>query len=860
MYQAIFFDYQTRTVHLRDSNEGWAHFSYQPTYYKLHPNGEFPTLDGKRCNPTTKYNKEDPELYEKDVDINLRVLLDIYKEFDEPPAWHNKVFLDIETEMGGAINLFYCQNAPVKVTAIALYDGNAKQYYAYILDEADTIPSSNKEFTTVIPCKTEKILLQSFLSKWIEIDPTIVVHFNGDSFDIPYLYNRMRRVLGEQKANSLSPIGIVQLDNYDMEMPYKIAGVNSMDMMRLYKKFIPKQQPSYSLDNICLRELGYGKIKYTGSLDHLFRTDIQAYIDYNINDVKLIVDLEEKLKFIELAITVSHLGHVPYSYVFQSTRLLEGVIMSFCKRKGIISPNKPTTDNPLLKTPFGDEETSFAGAYVMEPKPGLYGWVADLDLTSLYPSNSLLLNCSPETFLFKIVTDDPFDDTWNLKDMKMKDQNVKVQVEKSDGRIQYLKLSKLVKFIEENNATISPNGVAFDSSSPGILSEVMLDWFYKRKYYKDLMKEVGKKGDMKQYAFYNLLQGIYKILLNSQYGIMGVKSCRYSDGKDMIASAITSVGRLVITESATFVDDMINIDCGFTGDDAKTHIVISDTDSIIFSCEALLKVNNINPKDDEAVLPFIRAKSKEYADRLNVFYKTFSKERFNSDNNRLEMKSEMITKKLYISAAKQYAQYIVEKEGVRVEELDFKGVDFIKANFPKIFRDFTQDLMKQILFDAPKSKIDEDILKFREKFKTLPLEDISKPTGINKLKEYLKSKPKPGSIFSTFLPKAPVNTKAATYYNDLLRFKELDKNHPIIQIGDKIRWCYLHKNPYNIEVLAYSEINPPEEILEFMRKYMDREAIFDRNLVLKLQKIYSNIGWGTINFNSNANRFLKFLT
>lgn len=562
MYQGIHFDYRESKAYVRDDNEGIVSFHYKPTYYRLDPRGKFRTLDGKTVSPTQQYDKYDTSLYEKDVDKNLSVLLDLYKEYDDVPEGHRKVFLDIETEIGGSINLPYCEKAPVKVTAIALYDSQCKQYYVWILDESKRIKESIKDDTIVIPCSTENELLSLFLDRWENIDPTILVTWNGDSFDVPYLYCRMKRRLGEKDANRLSPIGIVRKDDFDLKMPYKIALVNSIDYMRCYKKFIPKQQPSYALEAICMTELGKGKIKYEGSLDVLFKTDIDKFIEYNVNDVRLIVELDEKKKFLDLAIKVSHIGHVPYHYIYQSSKLLEGVIMTYLKRNNIVSPNKPTTNNPELKKSFLDDESEdddkFAGAYVMDVIPGLYGWNFDLDLTSLYPSILLFTNASIETLLFKLIKDDPFDMSWTLEQMKQKDQSIKITIENVDGILKEMRLSKLVKFIEKNNIIITPNGTGFISDKTGMMCDVVQDWFNMRKHYKNLMKDAGKAGDTALYNFYDIIQSIYKILLNSIYGVMGLPSFRYSDGKDIIAESVTVTGRFVITTTGDWINEKIN--------------------------------------------------------------------------------------------------------------------------------------------------------------------------------------------------------------------------------------------------------------------------------------------------------------
>jgi DNA polymerase elongation subunit (family B) len=864
MYNAIYYSYRDRVCHLRDDNEGWHEFQYQPTYYKLHPEGKYATLDGKRANPTKKYDKDDKTLYEKDVDKCLTILLDIYRDSDDVASYQNKVFLDIETERGEAINLGYCQRAPMKVTAIALYDEQGKHYYAYVLDEAKLLESSSNDSTSVISCHTESTLLLRFLDKWKEIDPTIVIHWNGDSFDIPYLYNRMKKIVGAKNANSLSPLNIVEFDERDPLMPYKIAGISSLDYMRLYKKFIPRQQPSYALEAISQKELGKGKIKYDGSLDKLFKEDIAKFIEYNINDVRLIVEMDLKKKFIDLAVMVCHMGHVPYQYVYESSRVLDGAIMTYLKRKEIVSPNKPTTTHPelraMMNTDSDEEDEKFAGAYVKEPIPGLYGWNFDLDIESEYPSAGILLNVGIETFKFKVAVEDGWDDSWNLKEMKLKDPNQEIYVENIDGELRPTTVGTVVQLIEKNSFTVSPNGVVFDASYTSILSEVMNSWFIKRKEFKQTMIKYGKEGNHKMESFYDLYQQVMKVFLNSIYGCLGLKSFRYSDGKDYLASAITATGRVIITRSADYANAKYHREYDSDASDIVDYCLMSDTDSMYLAADQILKARGISLEDDAAAIPEMRRISKEFADDLNNYYATeFTKAYFNSSNNRVKIKSETIAKSLYISAKKQYAQYIVDKEGITKSEFDYKGLDFTKSSYPPLFRDFVKSLIEDVLFGKKKAHIDKRVIEFRERFKSFDITEVAKPTGINKYKEYIGIKPTAGKIFSTVRPHCPVNTKASIFHNDLLMFKRLNKTYPVIQPGDKILWIYLKANPYNIDVIAINKNEPCPDIYEFMVKYLDRETMFDKTLVKKLDKIYENLSWGNINLNPKVGKFMKFL-
>ena len=764
--------------------------------------------------------------------------------------------------MGGGINNAYCTKAPVKVTAVALYDDNSKEYFVYVLDEAGILSSSVKNNTNVIPCKTEKILLQSFLDKWIELDVTVLVTWNGDSFDIPYLYNRMRRVLGQNKANQLSPIGIVKEDQFDMKAPFKIAGVNSLDYLRLYRKFIPKQQPSYALDAIATAEIGKGKIKYEGTLDNLFRTDIDKFIAYNVNDVQLIVEIDEKKKFIDLAIMVASIAHVPYHYVYETSRICEGAIMCFLKKNGIVSVNKPTTTFPELKFKFeseSEDDEKFPGAWVLAPTPGLERWVLDCDLESLYPCIIKNLNIGTESYLGRIVTEDNEDISWGLDDIKNRDPLSTIQIESNDGKYKYVTIRKLISLIEENDILISPNGVMFDSYKMSAVCSVVSEWFTLRKTYKGKMISAGKAGDHKMEKFYDIWQAAIKVCLNAIYGSLGLTSFRYGDPAKLLAIAVTMTGRSVNQGSIKFAEDKFNKELGAN----HKYAVMADTDSAFYKLEDILlhRHPDLDMTDDEKVMEKIRLIAIELPKEINEYYLDYSRNKLNRKGEQyFRTKSEVIYKRLYISGAKQYAAYMVEKEGIVKAEFSFVGLDFIKSSYPRLYKEFTQQLVKDILFDKPKSYIDTCILDFREKFKTLPLEEAAKPTGMNKnLKDYIQRGPAAGTIFSTPKKGAQAHFKAAFYYNDLLNFKGLADKHYPIQTGEKFKWVYLKKNEYNIDVLGFNLVDPPEEIMSFIRKYMDREMLFDKNLVNKLQRIYSNLGWGIINYNKNVHRFIRFL-
>ena len=559
MYQAAFYDRTSYTYHLRDDERGWIDFKYTPELYRIDPTGELETLDGKRAIAVQKYDWKDNSLYEKDVDKLTRVLIDLYKESDDSPKWHNVVYFDIECEIGGALTTEYIKSAPMKITSISVYDNTTKRFYCYILDEKNLLKEATNGDKIVIPFKTEKELLSKFLDLWEELDPTIISGWNSGFFDIPYLYYRIRNVLNQTEAERLSPLRKLNFTEWDQSQPIELGGINHLDYMLLFKKFIVKQEPSYKLGDIGTKYVKLGKVEYEGSLDRLSQDDINKFIEYNLRDVEIIIELEKKLKFIDLTVAICHLCHVPYEQIYLSTVLNDGAILTYLKRQDIVSPNKPTTINPLLKESTNDE---YAGGYLKDPTPGLYEWVIDLDFTSLYPSIIRSLNIGIETLVGRIVNKDKYDNQWTYSELVDMDPNTLVTIEKlkEDFTLARTQVSvgKIVKMIESNKWVTAASGAIFRTDKPSVVCEVLTDWFNKRVEYKNLMKKAYKAGDAIKGEFYNRRQHAYKILLNSVYGCYAINSWRYTDGHKIISSAITLTGQRVTVEAIKFVNDYIN--------------------------------------------------------------------------------------------------------------------------------------------------------------------------------------------------------------------------------------------------------------------------------------------------------------
>ncbi|HEX5186308.1 MAG TPA: 3'-5' exonuclease, partial [Nitrososphaeraceae archaeon] len=232
MFQAIHYDRLAKEYYIRDDKFGWKKEKYYPKYYYLDENGDIPTLDGNYCRQINRVSDwYDPNLLEKDVDKLTRYLVDHYYEDDNPPSFQNIGYLDIETEIVGALTTETIKAAPMGITSIALFDQSNNKKYCWILDKEQNIQITSQDNVEVIPCKDERELLELFLDKWEECEFTIVIGWNSGFFDIPVLYYRIIKILGYDNALRLSPIKKIIINEMDEEQPVVLGGLNHLDYM-----------------------------------------------------------------------------------------------------------------------------------------------------------------------------------------------------------------------------------------------------------------------------------------------------------------------------------------------------------------------------------------------------------------------------------------------------------------------------------------------------------------------------------------------------------------------------------------------------------------------------------------------------
>jgi len=504
-------------------------------------------LGGEPLKKVRKWDKENNKLHFHDMTPYQKFLVERYGIDDEPSTTHREIFFDIETEWGDALTEEYIKSAPKKVTSIAWYDKQVDEWGILILDKKSQLSRTKAKNKEIIPCATEDELLLKFLEKFREIDPDIIVGWNSDYFDVPYLYYRMCKVLGEDVARYLSPIGYVRETPWYKDQYIQIAGVESLDYMRLHKKFSWADEPSFKLDAIGEKYVGMKKVEYEGNLDDLFETDIHKFIQYNFVDVEILKLLDEKLEYLSLVKNLSHKGKHNYSEVYANTKTQDGAISAYLLSEKIVPPAKER--NPLSKK-------NYAGGYLFCPKAGIYNYVFDEDLTSLYPSIIMTINIGKETMVGRIIDADDRNNRLGLNDLLKRDPEEELMIENAKRNRTRVSVRRLISMIQQNELSISANGVMFNTNRESVLSTILKKWFDERVMYNNLKKKAFKEGNKELGAGFHMKQYTMKILLNSLYGATALGSFRY--GNVILSEAITLSGQRIIQESALVANRHMN--------------------------------------------------------------------------------------------------------------------------------------------------------------------------------------------------------------------------------------------------------------------------------------------------------------
>jgi DNA polymerase elongation subunit (family B) len=806
---------------LWDDKRGYLVIPYKKYAYIKNSTGQHFTLDGDKVKKIFKWEDKTPGLHESDVLQTTRFLVDQYTDSDEVSVGHRKVFFDIEVEVtDGFPDPMKASN---KITSISLYDEITKTYFAYVLDEKKQLQNYTKDDKIVEFFTTEYELLTSFFRKYSEIQPTILSGWNSDSFDVPYLYNRAVRVLGKDVATMLSPIGQIYYSEYKKK--YTIAGVNQLDYLHLYRKFSPIQQSSYRLDYIGEVEVGLKKIDYEGTLNDLYEKDLKKFVKYNIRDVQILVELDEKLDFIDIARGIAHIGHVPYEDVFMSSRYLEGAILVYLKKLGVVAPNKPPRPKKL--------EDKFAGAYVQDPQRGRHEWVFDLDITSMYPSVIRSLNISPETKIGKV-------EEWKAEDFIKTNHKQTYELKNSRGKkVGKLTETELKDYLDSQTISIASNGVMYRTDKQGLIPALLSKWFNERVEMRKLVRKFNEQGDKKKEEYFDRRQYLQKILLNSLYGVLGLPVFRFYDIDN--AEATTLTGQTLIKFSKKITNHFYNKELGTD----KDYVIYIDTDSIFASAVPLIENRYPNEKLSETMMTQrIMEVCGEVQDYLNQSYNYFAKKFLNVEDHVFDIKQEVIAKTALFVVKKRYGLNIINDAGRKVNKIQVKGLDTVRSNFAIAMKELLGQVLQDILAKVPKEKIDERISIFKRNMNNLHFDVMANPIGVKGIGKYISKDEE--SSFAKYKKGAPVHVKAAINYNSLLDYWYEGRKYEKITNGSKIRWVYLKDNEFGFDTIAYKGYEDPREILDLIKNKIDSSRMFEQALKKKIGMFYESMGWEAV--------------
>ena len=686
---------------------------------------------------------------------------------------------------------------------------------------------NDDETVTYHKCRDEYDLCKKFLSDWNSNPPDVISGWNIKFFDIPYLVNRFTKLFGEDETRKLSPWGLINsrkavVNNRELTA-YEFVGISTLDYIELYRWYAPggKSQESYRLDNIAQVELGEGKISYDEfeNLHQLYRLNYQKFIEYNIKDVDLILKLENKLKLIELGLTLAYDTKTNYEDIFAQTRMWDALIYNYLLDKNIVVPPK------IVK----NKSEAFEGAYVKDPQTGMHPWVASFDLNSLYPHLMMQYNISPETLV------QPTDYTDEMRNIIMEG----VSVDKL--------LTKSVNLSNMSGYTITPNGQFFRTDKQGFLPKMLEEMYVDRSKFKKMMIQAKKDYEVatdpkKKYelknkiARYDNLQLAKKVSLNSAYGALGSQYFRFYDLR--MALGVTTAGQLSIRWIEHKINQYMN---GLlkTNDD---YVIASDTDSIYLKLGPLVDKMYQDKTDINKVIAFM---DKVCEDKIQPFIDKSYQELatyVHAYDQKMQMKREGLSNKGIWTAKKRYILNVYNNEGVQYKEPQMKvmGLEMVKSSTPSAIREKMKQSIK-LMINGTEDDIHTFIDEFRKAFKAMPPEEVSFPRGMNGLKEY--------SDAATLYKKGtPIHVKGAILYNAKLKQLKLDKKYPLIQEGEKIKFSYLKQpNPMKDMVISYPNRLPPEFGLQ---EYIDYDLQFEKAFLEPIKVILDQIGWSTEKRNS----------
>jgi DNA polymerase elongation subunit (family B) len=706
------------------------------------------------------------------------------------------------------------ESAAEEVLLITIQDYSSKQIRTW-----GSGPFQNKQENVIYRSFTnERDLLMDFINWWMVEGntPEVITGWNTELYDIPYLVRRLERVLGEKLMKRISPWGLVTESEIYISgrkhISYDVGGITQLDYLNLYKKFTYKAQESYRLDYIAEVELGQKKLDHSEfeTFKDFYTKGWQKFVEYNIVDVELVDRLEDKMKLIELAITMAYDAKANYADVFSQVRMWDTIIYNYLKKRNIAIPPKERSD----------KDSKYAGAYVKEPIPGKYDWVVSFDLNSLYPHLIMQYNISPETLL--------------------DERHPSVTVDKI--------LSEELNFDSYKDYAVCPNGAMYRKDVRGFLPELMEKIYNERVIFKKKMliaeQEYEKKKTKeleKEIARCNNIQMARKIQLNSAYGAIGNQYFRYF--KLANAEAITLSGQVSIQWIMNAMNKYLN---KVLKTDDVDYVIASDTDSLYVNMGPLVEtIFKGREKTTQDIVSFLdKVCQVELEKYIESSYQKMA-DYVNAYDQKMFMKRECIAERGIWTAKKRYILSVWDSEGVRYDEpkLKIKGIEAIKSSTPAPCREMLRKSFKILM-----SGTEDDVINFidncRKKFRSLPPEQIAFPKTASDVRKYHSSS-------DIYIKGTPIHVRGSLLFNHYIKEKKLTNKYSLINNGEKVKYLFLKKpNIIRENVICFIQEFPKELGLD---KYIDYELQFEKSFIDPLRSVLDAIGWSvekTVNLES----------
>ena len=790
---------------------------FYPTFHVPDPNGDWQSLDGRAVSEMKpgdmKECRDFIDKYEDVANFGVYGTTNYVHQFISE-AFPGKIKYDrtklnictIDIEVGSEDGFPEPRDAKHEIITITIKDNNKSLYHTWGSYDFDSDKCEQDVFYH--RCRDERDLLLSFLEYWSDRIPDIITGWYSDFFDIPYLVNRIARVLGEESVYSLSPWRKVSPDNKTIagreQVGFDIMGVSQLDYIDLFKKFTLNtlgQQESYKLDHIANVVLGEKKLDYSeyGSLHMLYKSDYQKFVEYNIKDVELVDRIEEKLGLIDLVLTMAYRAKCTLKETLGTVGIWDAILYNEFKRRKIAVPQKKTSSYNTIE-----------GGHVKEPQVGMHDWVVSFDLNSLYPHIIMQYNMSPETVVNEIRRNTTIDELLELCS-ENKDANI------------------------PDDRCLTATGQLFRNDIEGIIPQIIQEYYDERVQIKKQMLDAKQRYEKdktkaieREISILDNNQMAIKIAMNSFYGALANKYFRYFDAR--VAEAITVSGQFTIRWAEKILNEYLNKLLKTDTD----YVIAIDTDSVYLNLGPFVDKVMPGETDKNKIVNFLNKASAQIEKHLDKGYTQLASF-MQAPRQKMVMAREIIADKAVWTAKKRYIAHVWDSEGVRYAEPKLKvtGIEAVRSSTPQVCRELITDTLKKIVTSS-ESEVQKHIEELRVEYMKLSPEDIAFPRGVSEMEKW-------ADAASLYKKGTPIHVRAALLYNDQLNKNKLGSRYERIMSRNKMKFLYMKMpNPLHENVFGFVNVLPKELDLA---QYIDYNKQFEKSFLDPIQIILDAMGW-----------------